>query len=232
MSQTLLELDEDLWIVDGPRVRMLGIPFPTRMTIVRLSDGGLWLHSPVEANERLLVALEELGPVRHLVAPNKFHHLFIREWAERFPYATTWAGPQLRERVDVRFDHELGDRAEACWALDLDQLLFIGSRVLAEAVFLHRPSRSLIVTDIIQNHEPGADGLLWRTIKRLNGVSAPDGGAPKDWQRTIRDRDAARRARDRMLTWDFDRLVLAHGRWIERDAHTYVERAFAWLDAP
>ena len=229
---TISELDDGLWIVDGSRVRMLGIPFPTRMTVVRLADGGLWLHSPVEADERLFVAIEALGPIRHLVAPNKFHHLFFQTWAERFPYATTWAGPQLRERVDIRFDHDLGDSAEACWALDLDQLLFLGSSVLPEAVFFHRPSRSLIVTDIFQNHEPRADGLLWRTIKRLNGVSAPHGGVPKDWQRTVRDHDAARRARDRMLAWDFTRLIIAHGRCIERDAHAHVVRAFAWLDEP
>jgi hypothetical protein len=221
---------DSLWIADGDRVRMLGIPFCTRMTVARLADGSLWLHSPVSAHDPLVAEVEALGPVRHVVAPNKFHHLFVADWLERFPYATTWAGPQLADRVSLRFDHELGDETEACWAQDLDQLIFCGSKVLDEAVFFHRKSRALIVTDIIQNHEPDSDGWFWRTVKRLNGILAPDGGVPKDWQMTVRDHATARAARDRLLAWDFERLVLAHGRCVEDDAHAFVERAFTWLD--
>lgn len=229
---SLNELDEGLWTLDGPRVRMLGIPFTTRMTIIRLTDGGLWLHSPVAASAQHIAEIEALGPIRHLVAPNKFHHLFLADWMERYPYATSWAGPQLRERVQIQFDHDLADTAEACWAADIDQLLFGGSRVLPEAVFYHRRSRTLILTDIFQNHEPDADRWLWRTVKRLNGISAPNGGVPKDWQRTVTDRAAARAARDRMLAWGFDRLVITHGRCIQHGARAQVERAFAWLDEP
>lgn len=224
------QFGEQLWIVAGDRVRMLGIPFQTRMTVARLSDGGLWLHSPVAATDERVAAVEALGPIRHIVAPDKFHHLFVREWTERFPYATSWADPQLAARVDLSFDQWLSDAAEACWIRDLDQLIFAGSKVLSEVVFLHRKSRSLILTDIIQRHEPTADRWFWRTIKRLNGIVAPDGGAPRDWRLTVRDRDAARAARDRMLNWQFDRLVVTHGRCIESGAKAWVARAFAWLD--
>lgn len=226
---SLQRFGESLWIAEGERIRMLGIPFGTRMTIVRLADGGVWLHSPIAARDELVAAVEELGPIRHIVAPNKFHHLFVGEWLERFPYATSWSGPQLADRVALRFDHELGDAAEACWSLDLDQLIFGGTKVLPEAVFLHRKSQTLIVTDILQNHEPSSDGLLWRTLKRLNGIVAPNGGAPRDWRLTVRNRDVARAARDRMLAWQFERVVMSHGRCIEVDGHAWVERAFAWL---
>lgn len=221
---------DEIWIADGDRVRMLGIPFCTRMTVVRLADKGLWLHSPVAARDELVAAVRALGPVRHIVAPNKFHHLFVNSWLERVPVASAWAGPQLTERVELHFDHQLGETAEPCWAEDLDQLIFAGSKILSEVVFFHRRSRTLIVTDIIQNHEPESDGWFWRTVKRLNGVLAPNGGAPKDWRATVRDREAARAARDRMLTWDFDRLILAHGRCVAAGARAQVERAFAWLD--
>lgn len=96
-------------------------------------------------------------------------------------------------------------------------------------MFLHRKSQTLIVTDILQNHEPSSDGLFWRTLKRLNGIVAPNGGAPRDWRLTVRDRDVARAARDRMLAWQFERVVMSHGRCIEVDGHAWVERAFAWL---
>lgn len=229
MGSVIERCADELWIADGEEVRMLGIPFTTRMTIVRLSDGGLWLHSPVRADEDLAVAVESLGPVRHIVAPNKFHHLFVADWVEAFPYATTWAGPQLRERVELQFDHDLGDQAEPCWSADFDQLIFAGSEILPEAVFFHRRSKTLIVTDIIQNHELEGDSWVWRAIKRFNGVAAPNGGAPRDWRLTVTKRALARRARDRILAWDFDRLILAHGRCIETGAHAHVERALRWL---
>jgi hypothetical protein len=227
---TLQHFADELWIADGDRVHMLGIPFETRMCVIRLTDGGLWLHSPIAATDELIATIASFGPVKHIVAPNKFHHLFVRQWIEAFPYATAWAGPQLAERVQIRFDQDLGDTAEPCWAADLDQLIFAGSRVLPDMVFLHRRSRTLIVTDIFQNHDAAVDPWVSRTLKRINGIVAPDGGVPRDWRLTVRDREAARAARDRMLGWDFDRLVIAHGRCIEYGAHAHLERAFAWLD--
>ncbi|MCA9698453.1 MAG: hypothetical protein KC431_13065, partial [Myxococcales bacterium] len=154
----------------------------------------------------------------------------VGPWLERFPEATSWAGPGLAQRVELRFDHELGEVAEPCWAEDLDQLLFAGSKFLPETVFFHRLSRSLIITDIFQSHEPQSDGWFWRTVKRLNAIAAPEGGAPRDWRLTVRDRKTARASRDRMLAWDFDRLVITHGRCTPTGAHPQVERAFAWLD--
>ncbi|KIG16851.1 Methanol oxidation glmU-like protein [Enhygromyxa salina] len=226
---TLQQFADELWLVNGDRIHMLGIPFDTRMCVVRLADGGIWLHSPVAISVELIVAVESLGPVRHIVAPNKFHHLFAREWIDAFPYATAWAGPGLIERVQTRFDQELGDQAEACWGQDIDQLIFGGSRILNEAVFFHRQSRTLILTDIFQNHAPEADNWIWRNLKRLNGIGGPDGGAPRDWRLSVRDRETARAARDRMLSWDFDRVVISHGLCIQTGARAQIERAFAWL---
>jgi hypothetical protein len=108
-------------------------------------------------------------------------------------------------------------------------VVFEGSPLIAEVVFLHRPSRTLLVTDILQNHEPAADGLAWRTVKRWNGILAPDGGCPRDWRLTVWRRAAARRSAETILGWDFGRLILCHGRCIETGARAFVERAFAWL---
>ena len=222
---------EGLFVVEGDRVHMLGIPFDTRMTVAVLDDGGLWLHSPVPATPARVEAVEALGPIRHLIAPNKFHHLALASWQAVAPDARTWAERSLAERgLDLQCDEVLTDDVPAAWAGQIDQLAFEGSRVIREMVFCHRASRTLVVTDIVQNHDPEADGWFWRTVKRLNGIGAPNGGAPRDWILTVRDRDAARRCRDRMLAWDFDRLVLSHGLCLETGAHDFVERAFRWLD--
>ncbi len=231
MSEDLTRpVGDCLWTIDGDRVRMLGIPFGTRMTVVRLGDDRLWIHSPVKPSDERFRAVESLGDVGHVIAPNKLHHLFVAPWAERFSSARTWADPALqRRRSDLHFDGTLDDEAPAAWKDDIDQVWFRGSNVLSEMVFFHRKSRTLIVTDIIQNHEPEEDTWFWRGVKRLNGILAPDGGAPRDWRLTVRDRDAARRARDVLLGWDIERLVLSHGRCIEHDAHAFVRRAFEWV---
>jgi hypothetical protein len=209
---------------------MLGIPFPTRMCVVRLAGGGLWLHSPIAATPARLDALRALGSVQHIVAPNKFHHLFVNSWRDEFPQATNWAEAALaRRKPKLRFDRTLDDAAQAEWSADLDQVIFRGSNVLAEAVFYHRSSRSVIFTDLIQNHDPAGETSFFRWLKRVNRCLAPDGESPRDWRLTVRDRVSARAALRRVLAWDIERVVLSHGICIERDGHAFVERAFSWL---
>lgn len=222
---------EGIWTLEGSRVRMLGIPFETRMTVIQLASGGLWLHSPVEADAPRMAAVRELGPVQHIVAPNRLHHLFVGQWKQQFPSACTWAEAALYDRAGVGpFDERLPEAAPAIWRDDIDQLRFEGSAILPEMVFFHLRSRSLIVTDIIQNHDPSSDGWFWRTVKRLNGIGAPHGGAPRDWRMSVRDRKTASERRDALLEWDFVRVIIAHGICIDADARQFVERAFRWLD--
>ena len=57
---------ENLWIVDGPNVRDMGVMFTTRMTVVKLADGSLWVNSPVSVPSDTLKRITELGPVRYL----------------------------------------------------------------------------------------------------------------------------------------------------------------------
>ena len=76
-------LARDIGIVDGPLEYLtvggirLPLPFTTRMTVVRLSNGDLFLHSPIKFDERLAEELHGLGRVRHLVSPNQFHYAHI-----------------------------------------------------------------------------------------------------------------------------------------------------------
>lgn len=155
---TLKPAGENLWLVDGPIVRMafLGgtMPFPTRMVVVRLANGDLFLWSPTEPDDRLRAKIDALGPVRHLVSPNKIHYAHIATWKWAYPEATAWASPGVRERaasqrVDVFFDADLGDLPEEAWFEDLDQLIFRGGRFMEEVVFFHRKTLTLILADLI-----------------------------------------------------------------------------------
>lgn len=230
---------DDLWTVDGPLESMpylIGsIPFPTRMTIVRLADGGLWCHSPVKLDDALRERIEALGPVRHLVSPNKIHYAHIGAWQRAWPDAIAWASPGVRERaasqgIEVHFQRDLGDQAPPDWRGRIDQLVFRGSRFMEEVVFFHGASRTLVLADLIENFEPSRMSTWWRVVTRLGGCADPDGKLPIDLRMTFLGRKPlARACLERMLAWAPQRVLLAHGRCYLEHGETELRRAFRWL---
>ena len=167
-------------IVDGPFEYLtiagvrLPLPFTTRMTVVRLSNGDLFLHSPIKFDERLGKELRGLGRVRHLVSPNQFHYAHIGEWARAFPEAINWASPGVRRRararhVDIDFTRDLDARAPEEWRREIDQTLFPGG-YFKEFIFFHKASRTLILTDTIINLELDKIAEPWRTAAKLTGM--------------------------------------------------------------
>ncbi|GAF96346.1 unnamed protein product, partial [marine sediment metagenome] len=163
----LIEFGPSIYVTDGPIVSFYGIPYPTRMAVVRLSDGSAWVWSPVALTDGLYESVNAIGPVKHIVSPNKIHHLFLAEWAKRWPEARVYAPPGLaKRRPNLRFDAELGDLPDPAWAADIDQVIFRGSFAMEEVAFFHFASRTAIVCDLIQRHPEatmkGWKGMLMR----------------------------------------------------------------------
>jgi hypothetical protein len=228
----LSEIDRDLWIADGPTVSFFGFPYPTRMALVRLRDGGLWLWSPIARTPELAGEVEALGPVRHLVSPNQIHHLFLGEWAQAHPDATLWASPGLaRRRRDLAFGGELGDAPDPAWAEDIDQVIFRGSFAMEEVVFFHRASRSAIIADLVQKIDPATQHGWRGWLMRMDGLVGPDGSTPREWRASFWKRRAARAALGTALAWDPQRLILAHGGCVHADGRAVLARSLAWLGA-
>lgn len=224
-----------LWIVDAAPMRIMGAAVPVRMTVVRLGDGGLWLHSPTRFDPALLAALEALGPVRHLVAPNVAHWTFLAGWQRACPEATTWAAPNLRRRLQVRLsrvrlDRDLGDAPPAEWAADLDQTMVPGGLGFREVAFWHRASRTAILTDLVLNLEDERVPAPTRAYARATGTRAPHGSTPRYLRAVIgRRRREAAEAVERILAWAPERVLFAHGHPFEEDGAARLRRAMAWL---
>ncbi|XKE44489.1 DUF4336 domain-containing protein [Halomonas organivorans] len=227
---TMRQWDEDLWLFEGETVPFMGLPYATRMTVVRLPDGGLWVHSPIRLTPERQRQLDGLGPVHHLVAPNHLHHLFLDAWQRAYPGALTHGTPELiAKRRDLRFDGTL-EAPHPDWQPVIDQRLFTGSPRMAECVFFHRPSATLIVADLVENFPPESLRPWQRWLARVTGILAPHGGMPLDWRLTfLGHRRTARAHLEALLDWAPERLILSHGRLIEHDAQTYLIRAFHWL---
>jgi hypothetical protein len=219
-----------LYVSDGPSVSFLGFAYPTRMAVARLSDGSAWVWSPVALTPDLERAVDSIGPVRHIVSPNKLHHLFLKDWAERWPEARLHAPPGLaRRRRDLHFHQELGDEPDPAWAADVDQTIFHGSFAMAEVAFFHRASRTAILGDLIQRHDP-AKWPGWRgSLMRLDGLIGERGSTPREWRATFLHRSSARAARARVLAWEPERLLIAHGACAQKDATEILARALAWI---
>lgn len=220
-------LSDDLFVVDVP-FRIGSMELGGRMTGVRLPDGGLWLHSPVKLDAAVREAVEARGPVRFLVAPNVMHHLALGDWAAAYPSARVLAPAGLRKkRPDLRIDVELSDMMDVGQSPELELLLARGLSNLEEFVFLHRPSRTLLLTDLAFNIHDSSSWVT-RTYLKLNGAY---GRLAPTWliKFLAKDRAALRAWRDRVLSWDFDRVVPCHGQVLETGGRDALRDAFAWL---
>ena len=182
MSALLREFGPRLWMSEGPVVPVFfGFSHPTRMAVIKLSDGGLFVWPPIALSGALRGEIDALGPVRHLVSPNFFHHLFLGEWKSTYPEARLYASPGLRKRrKDLAFDDDLGNAPGAGWAVEVDQVLVCGSFAMTEVVFFHRASRTAIFADLIQNLPPDWFKGWRRVVARLDGIISPNPGTRRN----------------------------------------------------
>lgn len=223
------ELDawsDDVWIAEAP-LRFFGVPFGTRMTVVRLGDGSLVLHSPIHLSSSLKREIDQLGRVEHVVSPNKLHHLFIDAAMEAYPDAALHVPPGLAgKRPDLRFAAELTDDSPDAWRGEMEQLVVRGSRRMQEVVFFHARSRTLIVADLCENFGPHSPALTRAVARVCRMYGRPR--MPPDWQLSFRDRAALRDSFSRLFEWDFDAVILSHGALLRSGAKAVFRREYAW----
>ena len=217
----LREIAPELWVAETP-LSMYGVAAGRRMNVVRLSGGELWIHSPAELTPELRAGLDRLGPVRFVVPASKLHgHLFMGQYGEAYPDVELFAAPGLeRRRKDLRFDGKLEDTPDPRWSAEIDQALFAAHRVLPEVVFLHRSSGSLIVGDLVWNVTPAMarSARLWAGWR--------PGVRPTPVFRAPLRREEARRSIERILEWDFDRILIGHGEIVETGGREALRRAY------
>ncbi len=235
---TLKRVADDVWIVDGPVIRFgfpwPKLPFPTRMTVVRLNSGDLFVHSPTPLTPGLAAEIAKVGTPRFIVGPNRIHYWWIPDWKSAFPQAAIYLAPRIKEQAKGRiaFGTLPLDKASGYpWDAEIATLPIAGS-YMTENEFFHRASRTLILTDLIENFEPEKiSSRLVRFLMRVGGVSAPHGGLPRDLRQTFtwRHKRELRAAVEAMIAWDPERIIIAHGRWLETDGTAELRRVFGWL---
>ncbi|MEM9188718.1 MAG: DUF4336 domain-containing protein [Myxococcota bacterium] len=218
--------NDRLWSFAIPFKFMGLLAFGTRMTVVRLTSGELWIHSPVPIDADLKQAIDDLGPVRWIVAPNYFHHLFVGDAVSAWPDAEVVAVPKLRKkRKDLKIHHDLVGGHQP-WGDELLGIALDGA-IQQEVDFFDQPSRTLICSDLMQNMLTVDDWFTRAYLKWSEIYGKP--GLSKAVRLGFRDKPAARGSVDAMLEQDFDAAIMCHGEPITRDAKDALRQSYEWL---
>jgi hypothetical protein len=223
------EVAPDLFVLSEP-LSFYGLQIGRHMIVIRLPDGALFVNSPARLTRERVDALNDLGTVRYVTPASKLHgHLHMEDYRRAFPEAELFAAPGLdRRRTDLAFDGLLGSTPDPRWAAHIDQEAFLGHRWLTEIEFFHRPTGTLVLGDVCYNLGPETP-LKTQLFAQLVGMYG-DLTVPRDLRATMANEPAARRSLERILAWDFERVIVGHGRIVERDAKRRVRAAFDWLE--
>lgn len=215
------KIDDAIW-VHGDSMRLMATSLGLRMTVVRLADGSLWVHSPTALTSELLAELEQLGPVSCIVAASNGHNRWVKQWSEAFPDARLYVSCGVGQKLNLVDYYCLDDADASPWPEDFELQFIGGVPFFSETVFLHKPSASLVVTDLVQNHSdaggPGVDGLVKKWIFRPMGFKDICLAPPIQHRLGVKDRAALAAALDTVAHWPFTRIIPCHGDMVENDS--------------
>lgn len=218
MNQLTEYITDQIWILEYP-IRFAGIDLYGRMTIVKLDNGDLFIHDPCKIDDLIKREIDSLGKVKYIIAPGSYHHLFVTDFQQKYPNAETFLCPGLeRKRPDIKFDWILGNKPDHRWGNVFDQVLVQGTKYIWEVAFIHNPSKTLILVDLLENigddfkHPTGRIlRFWWKVIYKMwnNPKAAPE------YQMGWGKKDIVRNGLSKILNWNAERVILSHGELIE-----------------
>lgn len=229
MNQLSEYIKDQIWILEYP-IRFAAMDLFGRMTIIKLENGDLLIHDPCKINESVKSEIDKIGEVKYIVAPGTYHHLFVTEFQQQYPNAETFLCPGLeKKRPDIQFEWMLGNKADHRWGNEIDQVLVQGSRYISEVAFFHKPSKTLILVDLLENigddFQHPVSLLLrfwWKVVYKMwnNPKAAPE--YQMGWGR----KDIVKQGLDKILSWQAERIILAHGELVENNVDDVLRTAW------
>jgi len=220
---------DQIWIHEYP-LKFAAMELWARMTIIKLDNGDLIIHDPCKIDGELKKEIDALGVVKFIIAPGSYHHLFVADFQHQYPDAETFICPGLeRKRPDISFDWILGPKPDPGWEGVLEQVLVQGTKFIWEVAFYHKPSKTLILVDLLENigddytHKAGL--LLkfwWKVVLKMwnNPRAAPE------YQMGWGNKKLVKSALEKILAWDAERLILAHGENIDDNVNKILIKAW------
>jgi hypothetical protein len=222
----LEQLSDSVWGHEQ-MIRFGGLPLRHRMTVIRLLDGRVILHSPTAVSAQLTDEIRSIGTVAAVVAPSWWHDLYLRDWVRTFPNAKLYGTPMLTKwNRALPFAGALGNSAPPLWDGELEQRQVEGIGLfLDEVAFYHRASRTLIVADLLFNISE-SDAWITRTLASVVIGPYPGCRFARMYRPFIVDRRRFRSSIEDISTWDFDRIIVGHGDVVWGDGKRAFRSAF------
>jgi Domain of unknown function (DUF4336) len=231
-------IDTNLWVAEQP-LKYFGLEIGTRMSVIRFRDGQLWVHSPIRLSVELRSQLDTLGQVTHIVAPNLFHHLFAATFKQAYPEAQLWAPTGLAEKhPEIPSDHLLSPASVQTWP-ELEAIFAEGLKILEfkglvpaflpynEWVFFHPSTRTLILTDMAFYFDANSAKIIRQITALLGGYQQL---RPTLLEKiATQDKAPVQQVLARILDWDFERVIMAHGSVIETNGKQQLQLGYDWF---
>ena len=202
------------------------------MTIVKLKNDKLWVHSPTKLSPEVKQEVEELGEVAYIVGPSNGHNIWLSQWQEEFPEAELHVSDGIPDRVKISGYKIIDDASAKFWEEDLQRKSMPDVPFLNESVFFHDKTKSLIVTDLIQNHDDHVPKALSTRMATKHfsflGFKGTCVAPPLKMGFVRKDHEKFSAFIDEIKEWDFERIVVSHGDIIEKDAKKIFSE-LCWL---
>ena len=221
----LIMLDQDrLWVLPYP-IRFLSETIFAHMSIIRLDDLSLLLHSPAPITPALLDWLSSVGEVKYIVMPNLAHTRYALEAKAAFANARLLGPKRLRSPKPV-LDRILDDEYE----MPLPGMLYHpiqGLPIIDEIAFYHQSSRTLILTDLlllIRAKRFSLKGIVSQMLGIYDKASMS-----RTMKLLIRDQLSFKQSIDVIRQWPFEKIILAHEHCLVDQARHHFDQAFLWL---
>ena len=220
-------LAENIWTAAKP-FSMMGLQFGAQMAVVKLNSGDLFLYSPIKLDAELKKALDALGPVKFILAPNRMHHMFIADYTDQYPQAEVIGVRGLdSKRRDIKFNRLLDENAAEPIAEEISHYCIAGAPTFNEVVCYHRPSKTLMVCDLLMNLQPPLNLLTRIYIKMFGKMGEP--AVPKVVRLSVKDRQQFKESIEPILALDVERIVMGHGQPITSDGKRILRDSLSWL---
>lgn len=229
MDQLTEYIKDQIWVLEYP-VRFAGMNLYGRTTVIRLENGELIIHDPCKIDNLLKSEIDAIGEVKYIVAPGSYHHLYVTDFQQKYPNAETFLCPGLEQkRPDIKFEWVLGNKPDHRWGDVLDQVLVHGTKYIWEVAFFHRPSKTLILVDLLENigddFQHPTSLLLrfwWKVVFRMwnNPKAAPE------YQMGWGNKNIVKEGLNKILSWKAERMILAHGELIEDNVNKILGTAW------
>ncbi|MGH7799573.1 MAG: DUF4336 domain-containing protein [Thermodesulfobacteriota bacterium] len=220
------EFAENLWVVEDEKFSVGVLQIGSRMTVIRLKHGELFVHSPIALSTTIRDSVDIIGKPKFIIAPNTMHHLFLKQFYNEFSDTELYIVPKLRKKLnDLPLAKDLVDGLDYPWNNEIKQHHVKGIPKLEKVVFFHSQTKTLILTDLafyITADKP----LFTRLFFRLNGVYDKFGPSRIFKHFILKNKSEFKKSLDYILTWDFDKIIISHGKLIEREGKYIFADAF------